>query len=542
MHPASLYLWKKMPFCRLLMALVTGVLLQQYLYYSLLSIAVAAGALLVCLIIWQYVPLALQFSGRWVQGLLILFLVALAGMALTWKNDIRHRSDWYGHHAASTVIATATIEAPLQRKPRSYKTQASITALWINGQWQPVSGQMLLYFTSTDSMPALPPGTRILFRQPWQPIRNSTSPGDFDYAVWCARQNLYHQVFLKPGYYNVMLALKRNGFREWLSELRQRTIRHLHTYIRDPEAAAVAIALLIGYKEELDKELITSYTSTGVVHIIAISGLHLGLIYGLLVTVLSGVRRFRITSWLKPVIILAVLWLFTFLAGAVPSILRSAVMFSFIVAGQAIGKQHNLYNNLAASAFCLLVFNPWYLRDIGFQLSYCAVLGIGIFYQPVCNWIVFQNKLFARAWQLIAMSIAAQLLTFPILLYHFHQFPNFFIVSNFVAVPLSAFILYLEIAVVLLSPLPSWALLAGKAVEWLIVLLNQFVRYMARFPFALSQHIHLSVLQIALIYLFIICCARGLLLKQRAMLTWSIWTLTAILLVQIWRVLHSAGI
>jgi competence protein ComEC len=527
-----LYLWKKMPFCRLLVALTGGILLQVYVQFPFLPLLITGLVLLACLIAWHWLPIAVQFTSRWLQGALLLLLVSIAGAAVCWKNDIRHARQWYGHTYEPSMMVAATLEEPLVAKANSYKALARITALYVNSGWQPVTGQVLVYFRKSDSIPLLQYGSKILFRQSLQPINGNGNPGSFNYAHWCAFQNLYHQVFLQQKAYIVLPGLQRSSFRQWLYETRENILALLHRQVHDPQAAAVAGALLIGYKEELDKDIVASYTNTGVIHIIAISGLHLGLIYGLLIVVLGCFNRFTIVKWIRPLLLLTILWLFSFLAGAVPSILRSAVMFSFIVIGQASGKQHNIYNNLAASAFCLLVYDPFYLWDIGFQLSYSAVLGIVLFYKSVYHWLDFQNRLLKGAWQLLALSIAAQVLTLPVLLYRFHQFPNLFLISNFVAVPLSGLILYAEILLLTVSGIPSLASLAGKGIEALIHLLNSFIRYMAQFPFAVTDDIRLSGLETGLLYLFIICCCYGLLHGRRSTLRWSIGLLSAILLLQ----------
>jgi competence protein ComEC len=205
---------------------------------------------------------------------------------------------------------------------------------------------------------------------------------------------------------------------------------------RDETETGVAEALLIGYRDDLDKDLVRAYSNTGVVHIIAISGLHLGMIYGLMLLLLKPFRKYKWMRWAKPLLILLVLWGFSLLAGAAASILRSVVMFSFIVIGESLGRKTNIYNTLAASAFCLLVYNPYFFWDVGFQLSYTAVLSIVLFMKPVYQWLYFKNKLLNAIWQLNAITLAAQVLTLPVILYYFHQFPNLFLFTNFVAVPL----------------------------------------------------------------------------------------------------------
>ncbi|MCR6721644.1 MAG: ComEC/Rec2 family competence protein [Chitinophagaceae bacterium] len=166
----------------------------------------------------------------------------------------------------------------------------------------------------------------------------------------------------------------------WLERVRNTIVQTLQRYITDPKSAGLAEALLIGYKNDLDKELLQSYSDTGVVHIIAISGLHLGIIYWILRWLTRALPQKGAARWWRFVIILSGMWIFSLLAGAQPSVLRSAVMFSFILVAESIRRRGNIYNTLCCSAFFLLLFNPFWLWDLGFQLSYLAVLSLILFY------------------------------------------------------------------------------------------------------------------------------------------------------------------
>src|SRR5678815_5428568 len=237
-----------------------------------------------------------------------------------------------------------------------------------------------------------------------------------------------------------------------------------------------------------------SYSNTGVVHVIAISGLHLGLIYWLLAWLFKPLqkRKFR---WLRPIFILTGLWLFSLLAGAQPSVLRSAVMFTCFVLGDALDKRSSIFNSLALSALLLLCINPFWLWDVGFQLSYAAVLSIVIFMQPIYHWFYIKNKLLDLIWKLNAVTIAAQILTVPIGIYHFHQFPLNFLFTNFLAVPLSSLIILDEILLCIISFIPPVTALIGKSVSWLIWMMNTYIERIEMLPFSLWDGLQISIPQ-----------------------------------------------
>ncbi|HET6768812.1 MAG TPA: ComEC/Rec2 family competence protein, partial [Chitinophagaceae bacterium] len=272
----------------------------------------------------------------------------------------------------------------------------------------------------------------------------------------------------------------------------------LRTNIKGEKELGLAEALLIGYKDDLDKTLVQSYSNTGVVHVIAISGLHLGLIYWLLTWFFKPLQR-RKLKWLRPILILAGLWLFSFLAGAQPSVLRSAVMFTCIVLGDAFERKSSIYNSLALSALLLLCVNPFRLWDVGFQLSYAAVLSIIIFMQPIYHWFYIKNKALDLIWKMNAVTLAAQILTIPIGIYHFHQFPANFLFTNLLAVPLSGFILLDEIFLCIVSFIPPVAAFLGKIITWLIWIMNSYIERIEKLPFSLWDGLQISVLQTILL-------------------------------------------
>src|SRR6185503_11532679 len=183
------------------------------------------------------------------------------------------------------------------------------------------------------------------------------------------------------------------------------------------------------------------------------------------------------------------------LAGGQPSVLRSALMFSCIVVAESLSRKTSIYNTLAFSAFVLLCINPFWLWDVGFQLSYVAVLSIVIFMKPIYNLFFIKNKILDLIWKLNAVSLAAQLLTTPFSIYHFHQFPNFFLLTNFVAVPLSSIIVLGEIFLCAISFIPFVAMLTGKIMSWLIWVMNSYIERIEALPYSLSDRLQINIAQ-----------------------------------------------
>ncbi len=439
------------------------------------------------------------------------------------SSNIEKDPSWINHHYdAKNDVVIVTIQEPLVEKPKSYKALAKIEGILKNDSFTGVNGDILLYFQKDSSKPELNYGSQIIITKPLQPITNSGNPGGFDYKRYCAFQDIYHQAFLKAGDYKILPVTKTNWFSQSLINSRLWVLSTLRKYIKEKNEVAVAEALLIGYRDDLDKELVQSYSNTGVVHIIAISGLHLGMIYGMMAWMFSLFKKRKWNRFTKPITILAVLWMFTFIAGAVPSILRSAVMFTCIIIGESMSRRTSIYNTLAASAFILLLINPFFLWDVGFQLSFAAVLSIVAFSKPITRWFYFQNKLLSGTWKLAAISLAAQVLTLPIVLYHFHQFPNLFLLTNIIIVPLSGLILFAEIFLLMISFVPFLAEMWGKAVEGMIWLMNSFIERTDRIPWAVTDGIQITIPQAIFIFGAIIFGSIWLLNRNKQMLFVSV--------------------
>lgn len=525
-RPYSIPIWKKAPFTRLLLPLIAGILLQWYLQFSLPGIITAFIVFGIAYILFLLLPLALQFKAKALQGLVIQLLIVVLGAWLTWQQDVQHHTNWYGNHYKDGSYLVVRIDEPLVEKNKSYKADGVVEMVIQDGKTLAAEGKLLLYFSKDSIETNLKYGDRIIFHKTLQPIKNSGNPGAFNYQRYAAFQGIFHNVFLKNKDWLVLNGSSGNRFKQFIFSARAYVLGVLKKSMgTGKDELGIAEALLIGYTNDLDKDLVQAYSNTGVVHIIAISGMHLALIYLLLVWLFAKIPLINKSKWLQLVLILACLWLFSIITGASPSVLRAAVMFSFIAVGKNFFKQASIYNSLAASAFVLLCYNPYFLWAVGFQLSYLAVLSIVIFQIPIYNCIYIKNKWMDKAWQLMAVSIAAQLLTFPVCIYYFHQFPNLFLVSNMIAVPLSGLILYAEIVLIAFSWLPYAGMYVGKLVALLVGLMNKIILWINELPFAVWDKIPATVLSTWLLYAVVAGFGTWLLLKQKKYLNMALLAL-----------------
>jgi competence protein ComEC len=515
-------LLKHNPIIRLLLPIATGILLQWYLKTPVIvSIIAFVASLMVFLLMgtlrnfksWKWAP------GR---GLMLALALVSAGMIITWLKDVRNHNSWFGKQYQPGDIVMVTLNEPPVAKERSYKATASLVYLFKDGKRINVSGHIIIYLKKDSLNSTLQAGDRMLFSRELQEIRNAGNPGGFDYKRYALFNGITHQVYLTYKDYHQLPGNALPWYKHRLLQSRNYVLNAIKTHIEGSKEQGLAEAMLIGYKDDLDKSLLQSYTNTGVVHVIAVSGMHLALLYWLLNLLFGPLLRKKKTQWLHAVLVLSLLWFFSFITGGAASIVRAAVMFTFITIGKQINRNASIYNILAASAFCQLCYNPYWLWDVGFQLSYAAVLSIVVFYKSIYNLIFIKNKILDTIWQLAAVSIAAQILTTPLSLYYFHQFPVYFLLSNLVVVPISTVVLVATLVLVLLSPLKIIAAFIGSLLNGLIWWLNTFIERMEDFPLAVWSGISINLAQSVLLFVCIAGIAFWLMDQRKAGLWWAL--------------------
>lgn len=525
MQVAGIAIVKEAPFLRLLFPFITGIMLQWHFHLPPISLIIACILAALYLLCSFRLPAIKKFSLGWVNGLVIAMALAATGALLAWLHDIRNNQKWIGHHYNEQQWLAVSLEENLVTKKKSYKANARVQYLVLKDSVQPVTGKLIIYFKKDSAASGLSYGSTLLIKKPLQRIKNAGNPGSFDYQRFCLFNDITHQVFLQQNDFVSLQEKSVSAAGQFLINARLWVIGILRQHINGDKEKGLAEALLIGYKDDLDMNLVQAYTNTGVVHIIAISGLHLGMIYFILVILLKSLKKKKNTRWLFALAVIGCLWLFSLMAGGQPSVLRSALMFTCIVIGETLSRKTSIYNSLAFSAFVLLCINPFYLWDVGFQLSYAAVLSIVLFMRPIYNLIYVKNKVLDFFWQLNAVTLAAQVLTIPISVYHFHQFPNLFLLSNLVAVPLSGLILYGLILVCAFSIVPAIAHATGYIITKLIGLLNAYIEHINNMPFAVWDGLQISIWQTIFLFLFIAGSMQWLMKKNKTSLAGALLAL-----------------
>jgi competence protein ComEC len=498
------------------LALAVGICCQWYMpqpQWVLLITSIAGVLLLIGISFWpdtlriRSTPFTLLGSG-------LLFFSAGSGLCI--KQDIRQDPQWLG--AAPTADSSAVweyiiCEEPIE-KPRTYSVVAAIRKRYEHHSELNIKGKIQLYLLrdSQGSIPAW--GDTIWATRIPTLIETPKNPGERNWKEYQLRKGITHQLFLRKEEFQLAAMQHTFSWEKNLYALRKKICTLLQTTIPDPEAAGLAEALLIGYRQDLDPALNRSYSNTGVVHIIAISGMHLALIGGILSWCLRPFSKKRWIQVLSQFLILGSLWLFSLLAGGTPSLLRATLLFSSVALGELVQRKGNSLNTLLVSAFLLLCYDPYWLWDLGFQLSFAAIGGILLIGNKLSRQLSFRTIWWHAPGQLIAVSIAAQVFTTPLSLYYFHQFPGAFLLSNLIAVPLSSIILASLLLLLVCSPLPILTGWIGKGIAFLIMLLNEYVSWVENIPGLLFTDLQWSLPETILLLGFFIAGTHWLVNKS----------------------------
>jgi len=490
-------IWSRAPFLRIILPFTAGILLYR--------LGMPSSILNICLVILIFALIftaasvflsrkMLQFRSIPVFGTVFFFAFLSAGLLMSHQHDIRNSASFIGNNDIESGSQKLIVQILNEPEPGNtyIKTTCKVISMQNDsGDWVNAEGKILLYLEAGDSSLVPEYGNTLVLNSYVQPIQQPLFNSDFKYDQYLANKNIYHQAFVRDSYWSIIDHGKGNPIINFSLQLRQSLLNILREELGSGDEYAVLAAMLAGYRADLSADMLKAYSGAGAMHIMSVSGLHVGVIYVLLVFIFGLFPGMKKKLWLKGVFILLSIWLFAFVTGLSASVLRAAVMLSFIVIGEALNRKINPFNSLAAAAFLLLVFNPNMLFEIGFQLSFAALTGIFLLYKPIYKAIYIRSKFADKVWQLMAMSTAAQVATLPFTLYYFGQFPLYFLLTNILVVPLSAIVIYAGIATVIFSFVP-WL---GDAVSWVMIwiakIMNGIVQGVESLPGALVSNIYI---------------------------------------------------
>ncbi|AEI51683.1 ComEC/Rec2-related protein [Runella slithyformis DSM 19594] len=392
----------------------------------------------------------------------------------------------------------AVVLAPPETRAKSFKTEVEVRRGKWNGAWHPMQEKVLLYIDKNAVKPRY--GDVLLIRGQPRPVDPPMNPAQFDYRTFLSRKQIYHQHYLKPTEFVLTGQSQGVWYKQWaysVSEWSDAALRRLVVLDRE---YAVAKAMVLGLRDEMDSELVQSYAAAGAVHVLSVSGFHIAIFISLLTLLLKKANKSRYGRGFSLVIILLTMWFYAVLTGLSAPVIRSALMFTIFLLAEPFQRKKNKANALFGSALILLALDPLLLYSVSFQLSYAALGGI-LFIQPTLYQIITgKNWLLDKAWELTTVAIAAQLVTFPIAVYYFYQFPSYFLFANPFVTLLSTAMLPVAIVALTFSWVPFFADVLGWLLTMITWALNKVVVWTDALPFSKLEGLSLSVGEVGLIY------------------------------------------
>ncbi|HEX2933921.1 MAG TPA: ComEC/Rec2 family competence protein [Bacteroidales bacterium] len=491
--------FRKAPFVRLLIPFIAGILVGFSLDVSpLITMAVMLITFFFAFGFIFLNKISRNFKYQWLAGVPIELFLLFAGLFLA-----SHQMDSLTKQvfpANKKLYVKCLLNDFPEEKAKSYKCVVQMYSFVHGDSVVSCRNKMILYFQKGEEVKTLQAGDVIgAYLYPNIITNMSSAKGGFDYASYLLKKGIRYSAYVKNGDWQVVERDQLFILNKWAIECREGLLSLFRSVGFKGRELGVLSALTIGYKIDLDQETLQAYSASGAMHILAVSGMHVGLIYIVLSWLLTFLRRVRFGNVIKAVLLVSMVWYYAFLTGLSPSVLRASVMITFLGLGQLTNRRVNTYNSLAIAAFVLLLINPVDLLDVGFQLSFLAVLGIIALYPVINNW-VGSSYAVNQIWSLVAVSMSAQLATFPLSLYYFHQFPNYFLISNLVIVPLATLVIYGSICLLVLSAVKLLLVPFGLVLYYMVWFLNEIALWIERLPLSVWHNIDLNVYQLLVWY------------------------------------------
>lgn len=503
---------RHLPLMRAVLPLIAGILICSYFPRSVSAPAAAA-----CFIAGGIILLLLK-NKQYIFTPVLLLIFTAFGYLYAQIHIPKFHSNAFQNTADAEDTLLLKINSPVEEKPNSYKTTAEILIHSKSGEKRHVKGNLLLYFSNETQPPNY--GDNVAVTAHVNEIEAPKNPGDFNFKKFMAGKHIYHSAYVAKEKFKITSAATGFSLFRKAHKTRKHLLYILSQAFDQHDDFAVASALILGYKNDLSPEIKHAYSSAGAMHILAVSGLHVGIVYLMIMFFLKPLPHFKHKKIIAGIFILFGIWGYAFITGLSASVIRAATMLSFVAVGNMLSRNSNIYNTIAASAlFIIIVFGPFKILEVGMQLSYLAVLGI-VYFQP--KFVALykpKNKVVKYIWELTCVSVAAQLATAPLALVVFGIFPNLFLISNLIVIPAAFLVLTSGMIYLFVS---FWSepltLYAGKILAWEFQGLNTAVTGIEQIPYAATYNINFTSTEAVMIYMFLLLVAAGFTLRKKAVI------------------------
>ncbi|WP_372751687.1 ComEC/Rec2 family competence protein [Labilibaculum sp.] len=485
------------PFFRFLLPLVMAIALANVLEVSsnigwVFFVCGLFGILLFTLV----TKYRKSYSLRSWFGVFVFFLCF--GFGTVRYNDVQTKMD-LSISDSICFIKGEVIEPPVE-KLNSYALVLKVESIKNADNWQIVSGNSMLYLQKDEMAKELTSGDLLVLRTKLQRVQNTGNPYEFDYSAYLKIKHILYSAYADSFSWKKIGTDIGFSMRKISGNWRDQLLDIYRANGIENESFDILAALTLGYKTGIDPEIKKAWADAGAMHVLAVSGLHVGIIYLIVNFMLRFLIRFKYGRVWRAVLLFLALWMYAFLTGMSPSVMRSASMFSFIVIGEMLQRKGSIYNSLAISAFFLLLIDPFLLFTVGFQFSYLAVISIVFFQAKFERLIYVGNPILKKLWQLTTVSLAAQIGTFPLAIFYFHQFPAYFLLSGYVVILMAGILIYLSALLLILSPFPLFSESLGYVLRNFVEGMNYLIFKIQALPASVISDISFSSYQLFLIY------------------------------------------
>lgn len=502
--------WYKYPFIRLLMPFASGI----WLAYTFrpddagVSDFVCVSTLLLLLATMFVVSVYMRnYRLRWLFGAVLNVSLILIGVFVVHIRDDDLSPDHVSHcdFDGVTCYVARVYDCPAAREKTVKMVLELKEIVRDDGEKEHVSGMVMAYFEKTARAESLKYGDMIVFFDPPDVVDPPENPQQFDYQTYLLRKNITHQLYVRNDRWLGLEMNMPNPIYRSSYSLRDFLLATMRSLGVEGDEYAVAAAILIGFDDTLPQELRQSYVAAGSMHILCVSGMHVGVVFMVFSYMLAFLdKRKRWQHVVKHSLLLLLIWMYALLAGLAPSILRATIMLSFVIIGDMLNRKGVLLNSLAASAFLLLCIKPANLFDVGFLLSYTAVVGIVVLQKPVYNIFYIKFKPLDKIWEMTSVTLAAQIATAPFSIFFFHQFPVYFCLSNLFMTPISTVVIIGGMTMLIMCAIPYINICVAFCVKWSIFLMNYVVTSIENMPFSIVKGLYINRLEFVCLILILI--------------------------------------
>ncbi|NOR27197.1 MAG: DUF4131 domain-containing protein [Lutibacter sp.] len=482
--------------------LVLGILFGNYYNFQPNQLVIILSVLLISFT-FLYFKSNKKFQPSLIFTLLFFLISFFIGVSsITYKNQLNNQLH-YANSSEFAVNKTFQVGIKIEKilKPTLYFNKYEAKVIQVKSE--KTIGRILVNIKKDSIKSALQINDFLVLKTQFLDINKPLNPYTFNYKNYLKNQQIHYQLQLKKHQF-LRLENKNESLSGIASNIRTKINTALQKNGFKNDELAVINALLLGQRNTISSDLLKSYSGAGAIHILAVSGLHVGIILLLLLFVFKPFHYFKNGKLIATLLIIILLWVYAIIAGLSASVVRAVSMFTALTIGLQLVQRSNVYNTLVISMFFLLLFNPFYLFEVGFQLSYLAVFSI-VWIQPKL-YKLWNPKFWVlnKFWQLFTVSMAAQIGVLPLSLFYFHQFPGLFFLSNLVIIPFLGFILTAGIIVILLAYLNILPQFIANSYSFIIQQMNSFVDWISNQELFIIQNISFSFVLMLALYAFIV--------------------------------------